>query len=214
MQRCQSIEMNRDQLVSRPDARAGAIYFPTGGVFLRTARAEPGRSIGIDLVGRQGMLGASLALGLNISPLHVSVVAGGTALRISPQEFGQVLQTSPMLWQLLALCLYQQLRQAQQTIACAVFHVVDQRLAHWLLMLHDQVSSDRIQCTHQRLAGMLGVRRSSVSTAAALLQERKLIRYSRGQIVILNRAELKAAACGCHRKEGSTGTQRGAPCDR
>lgn len=205
--RCDRVVLATDQLISKAGTRIRDVYFPTGSIFVRMARATPNGTIGVDLIGHEGVVGASLALGVDVSPLQVSVAEGGTALRVSNASFRDLLQVSPALEQQLHLSLYLQLRRSQQTIACAAFHLVERRLAYWLLMLHDRVQLDRIHLTHDRLALMLGVRRSGVSTAAGLLQRRKIISYSRGHIVVLNRQELEKSACSCYRKERTTARQ-------
>jgi len=113
-------------------------------------------------------------------------------------QFRKAFRRSPALQREMYRYIFTLMAQISQTAACNRFHVVETRLARWLLMTHDRVKSDRFRMTHEFLGHMLGVRRVGVTKAAQALQKRNLISYSRGDICVLDRKGLEAAACQCY----------------
>ena len=156
------------------------------------------------LVGDEGMLGIPLLLGVPTSQVHSQVQGVGSALRMSAPRFRRELKASPALRETLDHYLYIRFGQLSRTAACNRFHLVEERLARWLLMTADHAHSPTFHITHEFLATMLGVRRVGVTKAASALQRRKLIRYSRGNVEIRDRPGLERAACGCYRADLDT----------
>jgi CRP-like cAMP-binding protein len=152
----------------------------------------------VGLVGREGMVGVSLALGMDVSSVRALVQRTGTAMRMDAARFRKELRKSPPLQHELYRYAHAKLAQARQTAACNRFHVVEARLARSLLMARDRVGSNQFLLTQEFLADILGVRRVAVTKAASTLQQRKLISYTRGKIRILDRKGLKAASCACY----------------
>jgi len=114
-------------------------------------------------------------------------------------RFRGELKTNPSLRREVDRCAYVAMATAVQIAACNVAHLLQARLARWLLMMGDRNSPDEFPVTQDFIAQMLGVRREGVTQAAAALQRRKLIRYSRGSTTILNRVRLRASSCRCYK---------------
>jgi CRP-like cAMP-binding protein len=152
----------------------------------------------VGLVGEEGMLGISLILGMEESPLRAMVQGQGTALRMETGSFRRELGIIPALKRQMLRYLYVQMSQFAQNAACVRYHAVDARLSRWLLMTSDRAHSAEFQVTHEFLAFMLGVRRVGVTNAASALRKSNLIDYKRGHVTILDRDGLLAASCGCY----------------
>jgi CRP-like cAMP-binding protein len=151
------------------------------------------------MVGNEGMVGMPMALGIGVSTVRALVQGSGTAARMTAARFRTEFKNNMPLQR--ALFRYNHLLMAQisQTAACNRFHEAEPRLARWLLMTSDRLHADEFLLTHEFLAHMLGVRREGVTNAASALHRKKLIEYRRGNIKILDRKRLEAAACTCYR---------------
>lgn len=198
MPHCEPVELVFGSILCEPDRPFRYLYFPLNGFISLVTTLGQHRPLELGLIGNEGMLGATLALGIPTAPSRAVVQGSGSALRISATQLRQSLRECPSLQRTLQRYLYVMLTQLTQNAACGHFHEVEPRLARWLLMSHDRAHADHFHLTHEYLADMLGVRRSGVTIAAGALQHRQLIHYSRGQITILDRSGLEAAACECY----------------
>lgn len=146
---------------------------------------SPGVEVG--LVGREGMLSAHLVLGVATVPLHALVQGAGSTWRIATVLFKRELAKSTALRRCLNRYLYVLMDQQTSSVACLRFHLIDQRLARWLLISQDRAHSNSFHLTHEFLAYMLDMRRVGVTAAANMLQRSGLIEYHRGEITVLDR---------------------------
>lgn len=195
---CESVELHLAEVINEPGERIRHVYFPTDSFVSLVTPPDGHAGLEVSLVGNEGMIGTPLILGIEITLLRTFVQGAGPTWRMTPERFRNALGHSSALQATLNRYLYVLTGQLAQMVACTHFHVVEMRLARWLLMTQDRAHSDHFHVTHEFLAFMLGVRRVGVTKAASALQRRKLIRYSRGDITVLDRAGLKAAACGCY----------------
>lgn len=198
LRHCKPVELVFGSILCEPGQPFRHLYFPLTGFISLVTSLGGHRPLELGLIGNEGMLGATLALGVSAAPTRAVVQGTGSALLISSVQLRQDLSECPHLLQALKRYLYVLMAQLSQNAACGHFHEIEPRLARWLLMTHDRAHTDHLHLTHEFLADMLGVRRSGVTIAAGALQRRQLIHYRRGEITILDRPGLEDAACECY----------------
>ena len=193
------IELTYGEVLYEPGDPMDAVYFPGNSLVSLLTLVEGHRALEVGLVGREGMIGARLALGAATSSVRALVQGTGTAMRMSSARFLKEFRRSSALQRALFKFTDTLMIQISQTAACNRFHIVEARLARWLLMTAERMASVEFHLTHEFLADMLGVRREGVTVAASALQQRKLISYRRGDITIVDTPGLEAASCSCYR---------------
>lgn len=202
--KCESVEMIFNETLTEPGEPLQYAWFPNQSFISLTVPVDGHSNLEVGLIGNEGMLGNTLLLGITTAPLHALVQGSGKALRISVPNLQQQIKKSPVLEDTLKKYLYVTLVQISQTAACTRFHVVEARLARWLLMTRDRAESNQFRITQEFLAFMLGVRRVGITQAATALQQRQLISYHRGNITILDAEGLEASACSCYQIDKQT----------
>ena len=174
------------------------VYFPRTTMISLVRRMRDGTVVEGGVVGREGMAGLSVAFGEVSSPEAVIASVPGLAHRLPASRFREMLPAMPAMRSLLDRYVLALIDQLGQTIACNSLHSIEQRSARWLLNAQDTAGDRDFHLTHEVLARMLGVRRAGVTVAALVLQREKLIDYSRGRVIVLDRPGLEATACECY----------------
>jgi len=174
------------------------VYFPQGGMVSLVAVMQSGATVETATIGRAGVIGASAGLGARSTIARAIVQLPGTAAWISASQFHAAAKQSHTIRDLIVHHNDVLLAHVQQSVACNALHGLEARLCRWLLQTHDCIDSNVIPLTQESLGEMLGVRRTTVTVAAKLLQSAGLIRYRRGHIQILDRAALEDVSCECY----------------
>lgn len=193
-----TVELEIGQVLNRTDEPLEQVYFPLSGFISVLVEVIGEQPVEMGLIGSEGMLGATLALGNGRAPMLAMVRGAGSALCMDASIFRRRLNTSTQLRNLIQRYLFVLIQQLSLTGACNCLHKVPQRLARWLLMTQDRAHASQFYLTHQYLARMLGVRRSAITIAAGAFQRAGLITYSRGIINVRSKAGLKGLTCRCY----------------
>ena len=174
------------------------IYFPESAVLSCRAEMQDGKSAEVGMIGFEGMAGIMAVAGSLPAVHSLNVSVGGSALRVSTDEFRREILRGDGVQQSLLAYAGEYITQISQRSACAVFHTIEQRFAVWLLLLMDRVKDDVIQITQERIAEHLGVRRAGVTVAAGAMQDAGAISYRRGHLRVNDRQMIEAIACECY----------------
>lgn len=174
-------------------------YFLDSAVVSIVSLAKDGTSIEVSLVGDEGVIGLPIVMRSDGLPYRIIVQGAGTAWRMKADVLRKEFERCGRLHELVLRYVHTLIVYLSQSSACNRFHTIQQRLCRWLLISQDRARSSDIKSTQEVLSQILGVNRGSASQAASALQRAGLIRYRRGQIAILNRSGLEAAACDCYR---------------
>ena len=194
-----AVILNRGDVLFDAGEDVTQTYFPGPGVVATlVVTMSDGRAVEAATIGREGAVGGIVSAGNKPAFARAVVQIGGTALRMETLQLEAAKERSSAIRDLFSRYADTLLAQTMQSVACNALHPIDARLCRWLLTTHDRVDSDEIALTQEYLAEMLGVQRTTVSGVARVLQERGLIAYSRGRMVILDRPALEQCACECY----------------
>ena len=174
-------------------------YFPLTSILSVLCRLKNGDSLEFAVTGNDGFFDIALLLGGQSAPRLAIVHSGGQACRLEAHVLKAEFARCGNMHDLFLRYVQAVVTQASQTVVCNRHHVVQQQLCRWLLTFLDRLGTNRVNMTHQRIAGMLGVRRESVTLAARNLQQLGVICYHRGEISVLDRPRLESLSCECYR---------------
>jgi CRP-like cAMP-binding protein len=189
----------RGTVLQEPGGTIEHVYFPLTGMLSLVMRMQGGEMVEIVAIGREGALGTDVALGGGRALATAVVQLPAMVTRVPAVQFQEAARRSSAVRQLAWRCNESLIAEMQQSIACSTLHDAQARLARYLLQTSDRIGGAPVPLTQDILAQTLGVRRTTVTIIARLLQSEGLIRYRRGQIQIVDRVALEGQACECYR---------------
>jgi CRP-like cAMP-binding protein len=192
------IDLPHHLSLHEPTQKIEFVYFLNRGMVSQVVVTKDGRTVEVGVVGNEGYVGAGLAAGFSRSSVREVIQIAGDGFRMMGNALESILRLAPQLQVILNRHAGLQGMQVAQTAACNRLHDIEQRLSRWLLMTQDRVDSGVLPITHDFIATMMGTDRSTVSLAAAVLQEKGIIEYVRGAVKIVNRRKLEKSACECY----------------
>jgi CRP-like cAMP-binding protein len=197
-ERLEPVDLDLKQMIYETDQPIRHAYFPTSAVLSMISQVDGEVAVEVATIGREGMAGLPVFLGVGASPNTIFAQIPGLALRMRAEQLRDVLAGDGALHRQLHRYIQATMVQLSQNVACNRLHSTEERAARWLLMTADRVGAERFPLTQDFLAQMLGVRRATVSVTAGLLHNAGLISYKRGVITVDDRAGLEDAACDCY----------------
>lgn len=194
----ETVPLNFKQVLYDINKPIEYIYFPKNCLASLLTIMENGEAVEVGTVGNEGMVGLPVFLGADTIPGQAFVQIPGDGMRMRTDVFKREVTPGTPLFNLLQRYTQALFNQIAQSAACNRLHSIEERLCRWLLMTHDRVGADQFPLTQEFMGQMLGVRRASVSMAAAILQKAGFIRYSRGKMTICDRPGMEDSTCECY----------------
>jgi CRP-like cAMP-binding protein len=192
------VSLAAGEVLYKLDAEMRFAYFPETAVVSHLYILSEGAMTESDMVGREGMAGLSAVFEVPAPSYLTEVALAGSALRARVDVLRQEFARGGDFQRLLLKCAGARVSTLSRRAVCNGNHRVEERLCTWLLMMFDRMGDAPLALTHERISRHLGTRRAGVTSAATQLRDRGVIGYTRGQIRLLDRARLEAAACECY----------------
>jgi CRP-like cAMP-binding protein len=195
----EQVDLKLGEIIYQADQRIDYVYFPETAVVAMMDTVEDGGTVEVGIIGHEGMVGINIFLGCLVTPDKAIVQIAGNAMRMKSNDLRKELRFGSPLQRLLLRYTQALLAVISQSVACSQHHTVAQRLARWLLTMHDHAESDEFQMSHKDISRLLGARREGVTEAAGKFQRTGLITYNRARIRVLDESGLKGLSCECYR---------------
>jgi CRP-like cAMP-binding protein len=200
LEHLKSVHLQKDEVVYAAGDKVRYAYFIVQGLLSLISTTKTGSTVELAMFGNEGMVGlAGVINDMEILPHEVIARIATDALRINVEVLHEEFDKGERLQKLMLGYISMLIAQISQSSICHRFHTIEEALSRWLLAVQDRVNSDTLNLTQETISNALGVPRTGVTTAAGSLQRAGLIRYSRGKILILDRATLEAHSCECYR---------------
>jgi CRP-like cAMP-binding protein len=194
----ETISLPQGKSLHEPCGSLNYVYFLNNTLVSLLSFSEEGTVLDVATVGNEGVIGIPIFLETNVVLYQATVQIPGEAVRIRADLLKQEFNRGGSLQKVLLRYTHALVNQIFQSAVCNRFHTVEERLCRWLLIAHDTAKSDTLQLTQEFLSQMLGTRRAGVTVAIGILQNAGLIRHNRGQITIIDKANLESASCECY----------------
>ena len=194
----EQVFLTQGQILYQPETPIRSVYFPIEAVISLLGTLKQGATAEIAVVGNKGIVGIPVFLGGKSTTSRAIVQISGTALKLDANILKSEFSQGKELQRQLLLYTQVLFTQVAQRAVCRAFHPIEERLARWLLSIHDCRHSGELPLTQKFISEMLGTRRASISEAASKLNQAQIIHYSRGKIQIINRQALESRSCECY----------------
>ena len=193
-----TVYLESEDFIYRSGERINEIYFPENAVISEFQMLEDGRTSELAMIGKEGLTGLEVVLNSGTASHWMCVSVAGSALKIRAGIFKKEFEDNAKLREIVLDYLHKYCEQTAQKAICNCYHLIENRLCSWLLMLADRSGKDSIAITHEQLAHFIGVQRPSITHVTQNLRRRKIIVYKRGEIRITDREKLENSACSCY----------------
>jgi len=192
------ISLERGEVLFEPGDPVERVFFPSNAVLSVLTVMLDGHAVESSTIGHESATPLLWTLASQPSRARIFTQIGGAATRLPASVLRARARESAELTTLLIRHSASITFQAEQGVACNILHDAPARLARWLLMTQDRTGNRSLPLTQEYMSVMTGVQRTTISLVANQLRAAGLIRFSRGNVEVLDRPGLQERACECY----------------